>query len=105
MKRYRHSIDASIIALRDGTWLETENPHTGKRWAEIACGSPADTELAVEAAQRAVFEGDGANMMPFGGYRGSGTGRENGAEIIKECLQTTSVWVDIGAPKGNPFVK
>lgn len=44
-------------------------------------------------------------MMPFGGYKQSGIGRENGAEMIKEYVQTKSVWIDIGAPKGNPFVQ
>ena len=44
-------------------------------------------------------------MMPFGGYKQSGVGRENGAEMIKEYVQTKSVWIDIGAPKGNPFVQ
>ncbi len=44
-------------------------------------------------------------MVPFGGYKQSGIGRENGAEMIKEYLQTKSVWIDIGAAKSNPFVQ
>lgn len=44
-------------------------------------------------------------MSPFGGYRQSGIGRENGAEMIKEYLQVKSVWMNYGAPSANPFVQ
>jgi aldehyde dehydrogenase (NAD+) len=44
-------------------------------------------------------------MSPFGGYKQSGIGRENGAEMIKEYLQVKSVWVNFGAPSANPFVQ
>jgi len=43
-------------------------------------------------------------MSPFGGYKDSGLGRENGAEAILEYLQTKSVWINSGAPSANPFV-
>lgn len=43
-------------------------------------------------------------MSPFGGYKDSGLGRENGAEAIDEYLQTKSVWINTGAPSANPFV-
>ncbi|MEM7254870.1 MAG: aldehyde dehydrogenase [Pseudomonadota bacterium] len=42
--------------------------------------------------------------MPFGGYKSSGLGRENGASAIEEYLQTKSVWVNNGPGGGNPFV-
>ncbi|TXR47489.1 aldehyde dehydrogenase [Phyllobacterium endophyticum] len=44
-------------------------------------------------------------MSPFGGYRQSGIGRENGAEMIKEYLQMKSVWMNFDAPSANPFVQ
>lgn len=44
-------------------------------------------------------------MAPFGGYKQSGIGRENGSEMIKEYLQQKSVWINIGAKTGNPFVQ
>ncbi|MGV6874766.1 aldehyde dehydrogenase [Pseudochelatococcus sp. B33] len=44
-------------------------------------------------------------MSPFGGYRQSGLGRENGTEMIKEYLQVKSVWMNFGAPSANPFVQ
>ena len=43
-------------------------------------------------------------MAPFGGVKDSGIGRENGIDAIDEYLQTKSVWINTGAPTGNPFV-
>nr|WP_211953538.1 aldehyde dehydrogenase [Cupriavidus numazuensis] len=43
-------------------------------------------------------------MSPFGGYKDSGLGRENGADAIREYLQTKSVWINTGAATANPFV-
>ncbi|PVX72781.1 aldehyde dehydrogenase (NAD+) [Paraburkholderia unamae] len=43
-------------------------------------------------------------MSPFGGYKDSGLGRENGIDAINEYLQTKSVWINTGAATGNPFV-
>jgi aldehyde dehydrogenase (NAD+) len=42
---------------------------------------------------------------PFGGYKASGLGRENGAEAIKEYLQVKSVWFYTGGDVANPFVR
>jgi acyl-CoA reductase-like NAD-dependent aldehyde dehydrogenase len=43
-------------------------------------------------------------MAPFGGYKDSGLGRENGIDAVREYLQTKSVWINSGAVTGNPFV-
>jgi aldehyde dehydrogenase (NAD+) len=43
-------------------------------------------------------------MSPFGGYKDSGHGRENGLEAVNEYLQTKSVWINTGAETANPFV-
>jgi acyl-CoA reductase-like NAD-dependent aldehyde dehydrogenase len=43
-------------------------------------------------------------MAPFGGYKDSGLGRENGIDAVREYLQTKSVWINSGAVAGNPFV-
>ena len=43
-------------------------------------------------------------MSPFGGYKDSGLGRENGIDAIDDFLQTKSVWINTGARTGNPFV-
>lgn len=43
-------------------------------------------------------------MAPFGGYKQSGIGRENGQAAIDEYLQTKSVWVNLANDVPNPFV-
>jgi aldehyde dehydrogenase (NAD+) len=43
-------------------------------------------------------------MAPFGGYKDSGLGRENGMDAVKEYLQVKSVWLNSGATASNPFV-
>ncbi len=40
---------------------------------------------------------------PFGGYKDSGLGRENGMEAMKEYTEVKSVWVNYGAPIKDPF--
>lgn len=46
----------------------------------------------------------GSYMSPFGGYKDSGMGRENGKDAIHEFLQVKSVWINTGAVTGNPFM-
>lgn len=43
-------------------------------------------------------------MSPFGGYKDSGMGRENGMAAISDYLQVKSVWINAGAGSANPFV-
>lgn len=43
-------------------------------------------------------------MTPFGGFKKSGLGRENGIEAIREYMQTKSVWISTAADVPNPFV-
>lgn len=43
-------------------------------------------------------------MSPFGGYKQSGIGRENGIEAVREYLQTKSVWISTADDIPNPFV-
>ncbi|MEE8308183.1 MAG: aldehyde dehydrogenase [Gammaproteobacteria bacterium] len=42
---------------------------------------------------------------PFGGYKASGLGRENGLEAIKEYLQVKSVWFCTGGDVTNPYTR
>lgn len=41
--------------------------------------------------------------MPFGGYKASGLGRENGIEAMKEFTQVKSVWIETDPVAGDPF--
>ncbi len=43
-------------------------------------------------------------MAPFGGYKRSGLGRENGQDTIREYLQTKTVWISTAAETPNPFI-
>lgn len=40
---------------------------------------------------------------PFGGYKESGVGRQNGIEAINEYLQTKSVWCELSEEIQDPF--
>lgn len=40
---------------------------------------------------------------PFGGYKQSGLGRENGADALREYTEEKSVWVDTGQGVKDPF--
>ncbi|MGH7684296.1 MAG: aldehyde dehydrogenase family protein, partial [Vulcanimicrobiaceae bacterium] len=42
-------------------------------------------------------------QMPFGGYKNSGLGRENGVDAIYDYTQTKSVWIETEPVAGDPF--
>jgi aldehyde dehydrogenase (NAD+) len=41
---------------------------------------------------------------PFGGYKSSGIGRQNGIEAVYQYLQTKSVWTELGTEVQDPFI-
>jgi (Z)-2-((N-methylformamido)methylene)-5-hydroxybutyrolactone dehydrogenase len=41
---------------------------------------------------------------PFGGYKMSGLGRENGLESVNEYIQVKSVWVELSGQTRDPFM-
>ncbi|MFI1506237.1 aldehyde dehydrogenase [Streptomyces sp. NPDC020597] len=43
-------------------------------------------------------------LTPFGGFKDSGIGRENGIGAVTAYLEDKSVWINTGAATGNPFV-
>ncbi|WP_295049249.1 aldehyde dehydrogenase [uncultured Paracoccus sp.] len=43
-------------------------------------------------------------MAPFGGFKKSGIGRENGQDAIYEFMQTKCVWLNLAEGVANPFV-
>jgi aldehyde dehydrogenase (NAD+) len=42
-------------------------------------------------------------MSPFGGFKQSGVGRENGQDAMKEFMQIRSIWFNTGKIVPNPF--
>ena len=42
-------------------------------------------------------------MSPFGGYKLSGYGRENGTEVMHLYTQVKSVWVDLSEKYADPY--
>jgi aldehyde dehydrogenase (NAD+) len=44
-------------------------------------------------------------VSPFGGYKRSGLGRESGQEMIKDYMQTKSVWISTATNVPNPFIQ
>ena len=42
--------------------------------------------------------------LRIGGYKRSGIGRESGQDMIREYLQTKSVWISTATEVPNPFV-
>ena len=43
-------------------------------------------------------------IAPFGGYKQSGLGRENGQKAIEEYMQTKAVWISTATETPNPFI-
>src|SRR4051794_14966026 len=57
LPHYQHYVDGAVLAPVSGRYLPTENPFTGRAWAQIARGGREDVLAAVEAASRAFESG------------------------------------------------
>lgn len=44
-----------------------------------------------------------SHKSPFGGYKQSGLGRENGHEVLDEYRQSKSMWFDLSDQINDPF--
>jgi (Z)-2-((N-methylformamido)methylene)-5-hydroxybutyrolactone dehydrogenase len=42
-------------------------------------------------------------MAPFGGFKASGLGRENGLEALKEYTELKTVWIELTGATRDPF--
>jgi acyl-CoA reductase-like NAD-dependent aldehyde dehydrogenase len=97
---YRFTDEAQAIALANDTpyglagavW--TKDVHRAHRVAKgIKAGSVWINDYRVVAPS-----------VPFGGYKSSGIGRENGATAVDEYLENKSVWVELTGQSRDPFV-
>ena len=57
LPRYDHYINGQTVKPSSGEYFPTENPFTGRAWAQIAKGNAADAARAVEAANAAFQSG------------------------------------------------
>ncbi len=60
-ERYDLYIDGGWLAPEEGEYMDTINPATGKKLAEVAVASVGDVDLAVQAA-RSAYEGEWGYM-------------------------------------------
>jgi len=61
LPRHRMLIGGQWVEPAGGQWLQSENPFTGKAWAEIPRGGAEDVDRAVQAAWQA-FRGPWRSM-------------------------------------------
>ena len=64
MDRFQMYIGGEWCDSDAGEWFETQNPYTGKVWAEVARGRAADADRAAQAAHRAFTSSDWTNFTP-----------------------------------------
>ncbi|MEP6875521.1 MAG: aldehyde dehydrogenase family protein, partial [Burkholderiales bacterium] len=62
MKRYQLRIGGRAVDPLGETWFQTQNPYTGRAWAEIPRGDARDVDVAVRAAHAAFVSGPWAEM-------------------------------------------
>ena len=62
MNDYQLYIDGAFCEASDGNRFHTTNPATGEAWASAPAATEDDVNRAVEAAQRALVDGDWAAM-------------------------------------------
>jgi acyl-CoA reductase-like NAD-dependent aldehyde dehydrogenase len=64
LQRFSMLIGGEAVGAACGATFESQNPYTGKPWALIPDGAPADVDAAVAAA-RAALDGEWGSMTGF----------------------------------------
>src|SRR5258707_10734530 len=64
MERFRMLVGGQAVDALSGRTFESENPYTGRPWAVIPDGGPADVDAAVGAA-RAALDGEWGRLTGF----------------------------------------
>jgi (Z)-2-((N-methylformamido)methylene)-5-hydroxybutyrolactone dehydrogenase len=82
----------SLYGLAAGVWTESMR-------RAISVSERLQAGIVWVNTYRAV-----SYLSPFGGYKHSGIGRENGQEAMREYLQTKSVWISTAEDVPNPFI-
>lgn len=62
MKKYGHFINGQYVDPVQGQWIDTMDPYAGTAWAQIARGTSADVDKAVQAASHALRDGPWATL-------------------------------------------
>lgn len=81
----------SRYGLAAGVWtLDVRRAHRMARDIEVGI-------IWINSYRAASF------AAPWGGYKGSGYGRENGIDVIREYTQVKNVWVELSGATADPF--
>jgi acyl-CoA reductase-like NAD-dependent aldehyde dehydrogenase len=65
LQQFRMLIGGKAVGAASGATFESHNPYTGRPWALVPDGGPADVDAAVAAA-RAALDGAWGSMTGFG---------------------------------------
>jgi (Z)-2-((N-methylformamido)methylene)-5-hydroxybutyrolactone dehydrogenase len=93
-----HDQDEAIAIANDTLYGLAAGVWTGNIRRAITMSSRLRAGTVWVNTYRAV-----SYMSPFGGFKNSGFGRENGQHAIDEYLQTKSIWINTALDVPNPF--
>jgi aminomuconate-semialdehyde/2-hydroxymuconate-6-semialdehyde dehydrogenase len=98
-----HIINGEETESLDGGRFDDVNPWTQEKWADVALGTPADAERAIDAARRAFDEGPWPRM----GFNERGALIHRLADLIEEHVDDLGRCdsLDMGKPITDMRVK